>query len=230
MTSQNQTQPEQRHGLFRKQAVDKLQDRLLGDVLVVPPISYSLVTFFILIFVAAAAALLVNGSYARKETVQGILLPDQGSLKVYAAAQGVVRQVFVAEGEWVEEGQPLIVINGDRILETGEHLEALLLEEYQQQLELLNTQLQRLPEVFENHYKELSQNERATEQDIKHLQAQSVLLQQQISLTEQQQTNLNALRNQGLAAQADADQLAEKRLGQQANLQTVLRSLDNQTE
>ena len=28
---------EARHGLFRKQAVDKQQDRLLGDVLVVPP-------------------------------------------------------------------------------------------------------------------------------------------------------------------------------------------------
>jgi len=31
---------EARHGLFRKQAVDKQQDRLLGDVPVVPPLSY----------------------------------------------------------------------------------------------------------------------------------------------------------------------------------------------
>jgi len=99
---------EARHGLFRQQAVDKQQDRLLGDVLVVPPLSYLLITLFILIFVTAAAVLLVQGSYARKETVQGFLVPDQGVIKVYASTTGIVRQLFLQDEAWWLRASPCL--------------------------------------------------------------------------------------------------------------------------
>ena len=86
------------------------------------------------------------GSYARKETVQGFLVPDQGVIKVYASTIGIVRQLFVQDRSLVVEGQPLFMINGDRILASGEHLEAVLLEEYQSQQQILESQLTRLPD------------------------------------------------------------------------------------
>jgi len=46
--------PKQRHGLFRKQAVEKQKDRLLGDLLLIPAISYSIFIANVALFVFAS--------------------------------------------------------------------------------------------------------------------------------------------------------------------------------
>ena len=221
---------EARHGLFRKQAVDKQQDRLLGDVLVVPPLSYSLITLVILIFVTAAAVLLVQGSYARKETVQGFLVPDQGVIKVYASTTGIVRQLFVQDRSLVVEGQPLFMINGDRILASGEHLEAVLLEEYQSQHQILESQLTRLPSVYDNKQLDLDQTIAATKTSIRHIQTQQKLLRDQIALADRQKANIDTLSSKGLASDADLGGASEKLLNLQAQYQELVRSLDAQRD
>ena len=221
-------QQETRHGLFRKQAVEKQQDRLLGDVLVVPPLSYSLITLVILFFVAAAGVLLVQGSYARKETVQGFLVSDQGVIKVYASTTGVVRKLFVQDRSLVVEGQPPFMINGDRILASGENLEAVLLEEYQSQQQILESQLTRLPSVYANKQLDLDQTIAATKTTISHIQTQQKLLRNQISLAERQKTNIDTLSRQGLASDADLGSASEKLLNLQAQYQELVRSLDAQ--
>ena len=221
---------EERHGLFRKQAVEKQQDRLLGDVLVVPPLSYLLITFVILIFVVAAGLLLLHGSYARKETVQGFLVPDQGVIKVYASTTGIVRQVLVQDRAIVTEGQALFMINGDRILTSGEHLETLLLDEYQSQLQILKSQLTRLPSLFSNKQQDLEQTIAATDRAIVHIQTQQKLLSQQLSLAERQKANIDTLSRQGLASDADLGSASEKLLSLQAQYQELARSLDAQRD
>jgi len=221
---------EARHGLFRKQAVDKQQDRLLGDVLVIPPLSYSLITLLILIFVTAAAVLLVQGSYARKETVQGFLVPDQGVIKVYASTTGIVRQLFVQDRSLVVEGQPLFMINGDRILASGEHLEAVLLEEYQSQQQILESQLTRLPSVYDNKQLDLDQTIAATKTSISHIQTQQKLLRDQIALADRQKANIDTLSRKGLASDADLGRASEKLLNLQAQYQELVRSLDAQRD
>jgi len=141
---------DERYGIFRKQAVEKQNDKLLGDVLVVPPLPYSLVTFAIVLLVSVSIVLLMNGSFARKETVHGFLVPDQGIIRVYASSSGVIRRIFINENESVEEGQSLFMINGDHLLESGEYLETLLLDEYLAQKDNLSKRLSRLPFLFEN--------------------------------------------------------------------------------
>ncbi|MBU2864951.1 HlyD family secretion protein [Reinekea forsetii] len=177
---------ESRHGLFRKQAVEKQQNRLLGDVLVIPPISYSLVTAIIVLLVIAAIVLLFNGTYARKETVQGFLVPDTGVIKVYASTNGIVKDLLVNEGDLVVKNQPLMIINGDRILESGEHLESLMLLEYQEQQNILTNQLNRLPTYFSGKELELTQSIESAKTDIQHIEKQMAYSAEQIQLANTQ--------------------------------------------
>ena len=217
---------EERHGLFRKQAVEKQQDRLLGDVLVIPPLSYSLITVILILFVAAAVVLLVNGTYARKETVQGFLVPDTGVLKVYASRTGIARQLFVQEGDAVVEGQPLVLINGDQILANGDHLETLMLDEFLAQQATLTKQLNRLPEVYANKSNELDRRITAAQGDLIHLTKQQSLTQQLLDLATKQLKNIQQLSQQGLATQNDTDAHQEKVLALKVQLQTLARNKD----
>jgi membrane fusion protein len=221
-------QKEERHGLFRKQAVEKQQDRLLGDVLVIPPLSYSIITITLILFVTAAMVLLVNGSYARKETVQGFLVPNTGVLKVYASRSGIVRQIFVKEGDKVVKDQALVLINGDQILANGDHLETLMLDEFLSQKHTLSNQIGRLPEVYAGKANELAKRIEATNSDLKHLTKQRTLITQQLDLASRQLVNMESLADQGLATQSDADAAIEKVLSLKSQLQDIARTSDAQ--
>lgn len=226
MTTQHNS--EERHGLFRQQAVKKQQDRLLGDVLVVPPLSYMVVTAIVSLFVAAGAVLLLNGTYARKETVQGYLTPDKGIVKVFANTSGIVREVFVEEGDSVEEGQPLLVVNGDRVLENGNSLEETLLNEYRVQQQLLNKKLSQLPLRIENRHKELQRQRDQAKNEIHHLYTRQAILDQQLVMANQQLDSLTSLYENGLASRTEFDIAKEKNLSLKVQQQELLRDLDTQ--
>ena len=219
------TQAEQRQGLFREQAVQKQHDRLLGDVLVTPPLSYSLIATVTVILVLAATALLIKGTYARKETAMGVLTPGAGEFRVYADRSGTIRKLFVSEGDSVVEGQPLFVVNGDRVLESGENLEAMLLEEYLNQRAMIQQQLTRLPSYYQNLEHEIDQRINATQTDIDFLERQSTLLDSQLDIIQEQRNNLLILSQRSLATQNEADTLHEKHLGLLSQQQELHRNL-----
>lgn len=53
------------------------------------------------------------GSYTRRATVEGVLVPDTGLVKVYARESGVVMKKAVTEGRYVTRGQVLYAISTD---------------------------------------------------------------------------------------------------------------------
>ena len=60
--------------LFRQQAIE-YQHRLYGEVLLVPPLRWSLIIALLLILLAATALFLTWGSYSRTVAVPGVSLP-----------------------------------------------------------------------------------------------------------------------------------------------------------
>jgi membrane fusion protein len=105
--------------LFRSKAIAGRQRQLLGDVVLVQPLSHWVLTFFLACVVVAAGALLSAGSYARRETVSGFLVPDHGVVRVHAPRAGVVGQLHVAEGATVRQGDALLTLLGDRTTGAG---------------------------------------------------------------------------------------------------------------
>jgi membrane fusion protein len=65
--------------------------------------------------------------YSRKETVSGYLAPTAATAKIFAPRQGVIRDVHVAEGQQVKEGEPLLTIENSQIAASGEDINAAIL-------------------------------------------------------------------------------------------------------
>ncbi|MEP3422283.1 MAG: HlyD family efflux transporter periplasmic adaptor subunit [Erythrobacter sp.] len=100
--------------LFRREVVEASQDRLHGEVVFTQPLSTKLFAGALFVVLAIAAVWVSVGSYARIETVPGILVTDVPSAKVMATQPGVVVDLNVAEGQVVKQGDTLLVINSDR--------------------------------------------------------------------------------------------------------------------
>ncbi|WP_157452286.1 hypothetical protein [Burkholderia pseudomallei] len=60
---------------------------------------------------AAVAVLFAFGSYTRCTTVDGVVVPDVGLVKVYAQQPGMVLRKAVTEGELVTRGTVLYTVS-----------------------------------------------------------------------------------------------------------------------
>ena len=214
--------------LFRQEAVDHQRDRLWGEVLLIQPLSLKLLTLAVCTVVTVVLLYVYFGTYARKESVQGHLVPSTGVIRVYAPRPGIIRRVLVEEGSRVEAGQPLLVINGDSFLEDGRHLEQLLLDEYQHKQNLLREQLDRLPATYHRRQVDLQREAEALTEDRHWLTQQKATLSERLGLIEQQLNNIRQLHRQNLASETDVQALLAQRLGLLAELQGLERSLASQ--
>lgn len=115
--------------LFRKEAVEHSKNRLYGDVILLQPLSVTVLVVSVVVVCALIISMLFWGTYARKETVRGYIVPDKGIVKVYAPNPGTIYEVHVEEGQEVQEGQPLVTIVTERSLQGGSDIDTLLLKE-----------------------------------------------------------------------------------------------------
>jgi len=115
--------------LFRKEALEHRKDRLFGDVILLQPLSMTVLVAVVVCVCMMIMAILFWGTYARKETVQGYLVPDKGIVKTYAPQGGTISKVHVREGDEVKEGDTLITMISERGMQGGSDIDSLQLKE-----------------------------------------------------------------------------------------------------
>src|SRR6266849_1532003 len=105
--------------LFRREAVSHATQRLSGAVVLATPLSVRVLGLFFGGIVLAAVIFVSMATYARKATVTGWLVPDQGLIRATASSAGFIQDVFVKEGDAVEKGARLaeIRIGGDMVIQ-----------------------------------------------------------------------------------------------------------------
>jgi membrane fusion protein len=100
--------------LFRHEVLDAQRTDLPGGIVLAPRPSATLLVVCAAAIGLAVLALLVFGSYTRRSTVSGQLLPSAGVIRVRTPQAGVVLEKRVAEGQAVNKGDVLFVISSDR--------------------------------------------------------------------------------------------------------------------
>lgn len=112
--------------LFRREALEARRGQWLGAVSLAQPLGLWLLTAAALLAASAVLLFLLLGTYTRRSTVSGQLVPTDGMAMVVAPATGVVVAVDVREGARVEPGQPLATVAVPRVTrQAGDTLAAL---------------------------------------------------------------------------------------------------------
>jgi len=107
------------HDLFRDEVFQARTQRLFGGVVLTQPLSTTVMVCVLLAITTIAGVWVTQGSYARIETVPGILVTDKATAKVYASVPGIITDLVVKEGTYVRKGDRLAVVKLDRQSESG---------------------------------------------------------------------------------------------------------------
>jgi membrane fusion protein len=97
--------------LFRREAVAHATRRLDGQVVLATPISVSTLGLLLAVVVFGATVFAALGTYSRKATVLGYLIPDQGMIRAAAPASATLQSVMVKEGDVVAAGDRIAVLS-----------------------------------------------------------------------------------------------------------------------
>lgn len=111
--------------LFRKEAINAKQTRWMGNIILSRPFSFTFLTLCALSIALVIISFGILGSYTKRSTVQGQLIPESGLIQVYSTQQGVVLKKNVYEGKIVKKGDILYVVSTTSYGEKGDITEAL---------------------------------------------------------------------------------------------------------
>jgi len=209
--------------LFRKQALDAQQHRLLGTISLAQPLSMSVVTLILLGLLTGIVTFLCFSEYARKETVKGYLKPEKGLIKAYTNRNGVIERLFVQEGTLVQAGQPLVSIISSQTLTSGEELSDKLSAELNKQLVWLQFEHQQISRMQLAEQTRLEQRKLSLINSMQVVANQQKLQAKKISLLDQQQVQYQKLKIEGYIAELEFQQQQEKQLNARQELENLKR-------
>lgn len=104
------------------------------------PLPWQWVTGLCALIIAASIVLLVRLEYVNKAKVVGFLSPSQGMLNLWSPSGGVIRALYVKDGERVEKGQALCLIGSAANTASG-NTQAQILEQLTQKKHSLEESL-----------------------------------------------------------------------------------------
>lgn len=128
--------------LFRQEALDNQKQRLWGEVILIQPLSFYLITGAVTVVVLVVAAFLIYGTYARRENVSGYLVPDKGLVKIYANQSGLITAVHVEEGDQVSQGDLLFTLSTQKTSLQSTDVDAMVLNKLKQNKATISNELE----------------------------------------------------------------------------------------
>lgn len=97
--------------LFRQEVQTEQGSRLQGEVSITQLPAFSWLAGLLTVIMLLSLLFLFSAEYKRKETVFGLLQPQQGVNRITLGQSGVVSNVWVSEGQQVKTGQPLLQLS-----------------------------------------------------------------------------------------------------------------------
>jgi len=168
--------------LFRREALTAQRASVLGKILLVRPISFAFLTAAAVCMALAVALLFVFGSYTRRTTVEGIVIPDTGMIKVYAKQSGTVLNKAVAEGQHVMRDAVLYTISTDLQSSADGQTQATLIDLTRNRKRLLIEEQQKTRQIHKDDRDTLDGKLANLQAEIARLDDQIVLQRERVSI------------------------------------------------
>ncbi|MCF2858458.1 HlyD family efflux transporter periplasmic adaptor subunit [Pseudoalteromonas sp. SMS1] len=219
--------------LFRKEVLENKRHRLEGAVSLVQPPVFKTLTFLILFVVIISIIFLAVGSYARKERVSGVLEPNTGILNMVASQEGVVAEVLVEEGQFVEAGQPILRIASAKHSTQALELNQALLNQYTFQIQNIERLIAQQEQQYQLDLNELMLQKVSAKKRLEEINSQQVTFSQRLDLNKQMVNQISTLKGTGYISELELQRQKDTLLSleqQSSNIRSEKLSLASQIE
>ena len=105
------------------------------------PLSHAAFALFLTLAIGTALAYAAVAGYSRKETVQGVVMPSGGVIRVVAPRAGTITEVLAHEGDIVGEDQVLVRVVSEETSASGRGSDTVILEALKQQQAIIEDQM-----------------------------------------------------------------------------------------
>ncbi len=212
--------------LFRQEAIDFHRNvRQWGRVSLLQPVSIKIFAWFLIVSVALILLFLFLGQYSRKETAIGYLTPTTGTAKIFAPQQGTIKELYVKEGDEVEEGQRLLLVETSQIAANGQDVNANVLTILDSHKALLTKQIAAEEIRITSEQARLTAVIGGLETEITQLKAQISTQNEQIRVSNDLVSSVAGLRTKGLISELEYRKRELAALEQQQKLNSLNQQL-----
>jgi membrane fusion protein len=209
--------------LFRRAALDAQKPKSCGEILLVRPLSYRLLSLAALVCTLAIVALFTWGSYTKRSSVTGQLVPSAGLLRIYPPQTGIVGKKLVAEGQSVKAGDTLYLISSERQSSTLGSVFASVSEQLGARQESLTRELERTRQLQREEQEGLTRQVAALRSELEKIDSLLEGQRARVALAEETSGRYQSLLEQDYISREQRQQKREELLDQQTRLKSVER-------
>lgn len=209
--------------LFRREVLEAKRTNWLGGISLARPIQLWVLTSAAVIAALAVALFLTFGTYTRRSTVMGQLVPSKGLATVLAPATGVVSHLDVSEGEHVAAGQALAVVTVPRATVANGDTMAALEQRLRQRQDGLQSALAAQRQLFSAQSGGLAAQLANTQRELAQVEAEITTRQNQIRIANETLGRLRQLQDSKYVSLIQIKQQESAALEQVSAMQALQR-------
>jgi len=210
--------------LFRAEVLAAQSDQASGATMAIRPVGARVLTLFFAALAVAVIAVLLGGSYTKKERVQGVVQAVDGVAVVSAQEPGTIQRVRVKEGQQVQAGEVIAEVSNERYTDAG-NTQALLEQNLDQQRTQVQAQAEGQAQAHQAALATQQQRMAQARRDLGTLREEARLQAQQIASSQKLLDQLRPLLDEHIISELQYTQQHQALLEQTARLQTLKRQL-----
>ncbi|HAZ3595930.1 TPA: HlyD family efflux transporter periplasmic adaptor subunit, partial [Escherichia coli] len=206
--------------LYRHEAISYQRDDSFSHVILKSPIFLTLSSLISCFLIVIILIVIFIGSYTKKSTLKGQLLPDRGVIKVYSPTKAKVTEKKVNNGDLVKKGDILYVVTTERNTIHGD-INKVIIERLNTQIDSLTTEQSNVKHQFEEYCLSIDQQHKKIQDTIRHLEDRVNTQKYKMQLLDKELIRYKILSKTGVISQSLLEQQKTKKLDQQDVLDTL---------
>lgn len=208
--------------LYRQAALAAHRPRWMGDILLIQPVSYKVYTLTAVVLALCLVLILTLGSYTRRTTVTGMLVPDTGMVRVTSPQAGVLSERLVQEGQRVQQGDVLFRISAERQLGSG-GLEAQFTQQLRYRNQLLQEEITKIKRIKQEDLSAKRQTASNLRQELERLKQAEEMQKNRLRLATLGEKRYYELSKDELVSKDQYEQRMAERLDQSSRVSSLER-------
>ncbi len=209
--------------LFRLEALASRQVNWLGEIVLVRPVSFTVLTLIAVLFAVMVVTFFLCGSYTKRSTVPGQLVPSSGQLKIHSPQYGLVLERFVEEGQLVKRGARLFRLSSERFAGDSGPVQAEVSDQLTQRRRSLDEELTKQKQLQAEERQSLQSKLESLRQELMTLAQQTASQERLVQLATNAADRYQGLMDKGYISMDQLQQRQAELLGQRQTLQGLAR-------
>ncbi|WP_240754634.1 HlyD family secretion protein [Parasulfuritortus cantonensis] len=195
----------------------------MGEIVLIRPFSYTVLTGVAVFLAFVVIAFMAWGTYTKRSTVVGQLLPDVGLVKVYVPQVGVVQEKRVSEGQQVNKGDVLYVLSSERQSGMLGSIQASISRQVESRRDSLREEIDKTRRLQEEERESLVHRIEGIDSEVRKLDNLLESQRSRVALSKDTVARYQGLLDQDYISREQLQQKQEELLDQQTRLQSAER-------